>query len=468
MRTLFSALRAYLLRNAIRGRRFLGRCYRFGKGKLRSRKRLQRRILHITDTKVFTRHLAFELAEHGRTGDLLAILDAYRSRAPELNINLFTKLVSVVDITTTNDPRITLTPREESKPYTFTEPKIFEETVSGPSRTLAVPRQWIAEVKNVSVIGSFQVIADDDLLLYEPAANPQDGFVAGIWPYVTRVNDESGKACLWFVYKNRVRLDKGILISGRCSPNYFHCLIEYFIRIFLVNPLPELHDIPLILDAGLFPQEKEIVQLLFPEWPVYYYDHHTTLLDVGTLYIPSVMTNHPDRLDAPLWQGSTLSESALLKMRHRTLERLGITLDTPPTRKIFLARRKGRNIVNAAEVEAIMADAGYEIVDTGTLSFAEQVRLFASASHLAGPMGAAFSNLIFCHPDCQVLAMVTPFGKNFCMQSNLAQCIGCDYTVLSGTHPAYIRGAENSNRDLNLLHDAFSIDIAQLRRALRE
>lgn len=73
-----------------------------------------------------------------------------------------------------------------------------------------------------------------------------------------------------------------------------------------------------------------------------------------------------------------------------------------PRRRIYVRRVSSvRNLSNAAAVEAAAQAAGYAIVQPETLGFFEQVRLFASASHIIGPTGAWAANLVFAPQDCR-------------------------------------------------------------------
>lgn len=346
----------------------------------------------------------------------------------------------------------------------FQEPEIFGSKKTRPKRSAEVPSKWIATIKSASVVGGFQVIAGNHLIIYEPAANPHQGFVAGIWPYVASLNQKN-EILLWFRYQKEVNLPSAILLSGRCSPNYYHWLIEYLGKSYLLIKRERLQRIPLIVDAAMFPQEFDSLQAMLPDWPIYRHDN-STLLKVGKLYIPSSCTNLTDNLRGPMWKFSAICFKTLAHMQSTVYERLGIQTKPVEGRKIFLARRAGRNITNTPEVEDILTSFGYEIMDTAQLSFAQQVRLFAEARVIVGAMGAAFTNLIFCRPGTQVLALSSPYTQLFCSQSNMALFAGCNYQILVGEHPLFQPGDEHTVSDPSLFLDSYAIDPQQLTAAL--
>lgn len=347
----------------------------------------------------------------------------------------------------------------------FQEPKIFDSEKMRPKRIAEVPSKWIATLKNASVVGGFQVIARNHLIIYEPAANPHHGFVAGIWPYVASLNQKN-EILLWFRYQKEVYLPAAILLSGRCSPNYYHWLIEYLGKSYLLFKRKRLQKIPLIIDAGMFAQEFDSLQTMLPDWPIYRHDN-ATLLKVGKLYIPSSCTNLTDNLRGPMWKFSAICFKTLAHMQSTVYERLGIQGKPVERRKIFLARRAGRNITNTPEVENILTSFGYEITDTAQLSFEQQVRLFAEARIIVGAMGAAFTNLIFCRPGTQVLALSSPYTQLFCSQSNMALFAGCNYEILVGEHPLFQPGDEHTVSNPSLFLDSYAINPQQLTAALR-
>ncbi|WP_332611774.1 glycosyltransferase family 61 protein [Achromobacter sp. ESBL13] len=351
---------------------------------------------------------------------------------------------------------------EAASSHTFREPAVYGETVQRPIRTVETPSTWIAQVLGARIIGGFQVVKGNQLVIYEPAADLRKGFVAGVWQCVSSINKSPDRAIVWFEYDRVVRLPEAVLISGRCSPNYFHWLIEYLTRLRpVMRRLGESRP-PLLIDADMYPQEFESLKVVAGDWPIHLVGKRT-LLEVEKLHIPSIPTFHPDWMDVPFWAGSALNPESLRFLRDRAYAAAGLTEGSAFTgRRIYIARRQGRNILNAPDVERALESMGFEAVDTGQMGFLDQVKLFASAEFIVGAMGAGFTNAIFCDRRCKMVAMGSPFGKRFSMQSNLASFAGADYLVVAGEHEKYTPGAEENNRDLNLLMESFSVSIDDL------
>jgi capsular polysaccharide biosynthesis protein len=325
------------------------------------------------------------------------------------------------------------------------------------------PAQYHLTVMDAAVVVSFQVISHNHFVVYEAAAHPKYGFVAGVWPHMRQ---HTANHIKWFsVHHDQHTLDEAILLAGRCSPNYFHVLIEYLARARWINAVFPYQTLPLIFDKNAFPQEVEALKLLFPEHPIVFKDDNT-ILNVRKLHIFTQHTFLPDTLDIPLWQGAAYCHDTLAYLRDNVLKHL--PHNPPQNKRIYLDRRAGRNVRNRETLYPVLEAFGIECIDTADMSFLEQVQLFQSASLIVGPMGAAFSNLIFCQPGTQVLAICSPFAQTFCMQANLAQFAQCHYVILPGKHPFYRSGAEHTNTSLPVLMDSYTVNATDLEVALNK
>lgn len=332
-------------------------------------------------------------------------------------------------------------------------------------RVLEDPPQFVASVRDASVMGTFQVISHRQFIHFEPAADPIFDFVAGQSHFVAPVKNRN-EVFVEFDYENTGHLEEALLISGRCGPNYYHWLIEYLGRTHSIAADSPLLKLPFIVDSRLYPQQLESLRLFFPEAQIYLHDVNDRL-DVSLLHIPSIPTYLPDTQKVPLWQGSVLHKASLDFLRRRGLALLEGE-QSSRKRRIYLTRRVGRMILNNEEVEALLAAKGFEICDTGSLTFREQVALFASASVIVGPLGAAFANVIFCRPGCSILGLVSPFAALFPLQARLAAFAGCDFKMLAGQQECYVPGDEDRPEVIaqDLFMGAYHIDIDELNTAV--
>jgi capsular polysaccharide biosynthesis protein len=85
-------------------------------------------------------------------------------------------------------------------------------------------------------------------------------------------------------------------------------------------------------------------------------------------------------------------------------------IDQARWRKLYIARRGGRSLLNSEEVEDYFSRLGFEVIFPHLLNFDEKVRIFAEASHVCGPYSSGFGNVIFCQPGTKILAL-TSFSR---------------------------------------------------------
>ena len=103
---------------------------------------------------------------------------------------------------------------------------------------------------------------------------------------------------------------------------------------------------------------------------------------------------------------------AELLQRFSRLARANV-VPVPPARRnrrIFVDRSaaKRRKMANQKDLEPVLAERGFELVQWESLSMAEQVRLAAETEIMAGPHGTSLLNSIYCDPGAKVLEIINP------------------------------------------------------------
>ncbi len=127
-------------------------------------------------------------------------------------------------------------------------------------------------------------------------------------------------------------------------------------------------------------------------------------------------------------------------------------------KRLFVRRRsdRGRQILNQAEVEALVVRFGFSIIDPEDYGFAGQANIFAKAKFIVGTMCAAMCNTAFSEAGAQLLYLapndwVEPFYWD------LASVMGHSYVAIHGERA-------NANEAPHL--DDFHIDLETLKSAL--
>ncbi len=118
-----------------------------------------------------------------------------------------------------------------------------------------------------------------------------------------------------------------------------------------------------------------------------------------------------------------------------------------PWRRLFVSRADSTNrvMVNEAEIAAMAEAAGFTTVVLTGQPLAEQVRLFAEASHIIAPHGAALVNIGFCAPGATLCELHMDRYVHWSFR-RLAALRGVRYGCLIGETIPPIHDWTHSNR----------------------
>jgi capsular polysaccharide biosynthesis protein len=106
-----------------------------------------------------------------------------------------------------------------------------------------------------------------------------------------------------------------------------------------------------------------------------------------------------------------------------------------PHRRLYVTRgnaKHTRRVENEAELVDALAPMGFEVIDPGALSPAEQVRAFAEAEYIVGPHGAGLTNLAFATSGAAVVELFARDYVNECFWALASTVEGLRYRYLVG------------------------------------
>lgn len=111
-----------------------------------------------------------------------------------------------------------------------------------------------------------------------------------------------------------------------------------------------------------------------------------------------------------------------------------------PSHRLFVGRAGGhRNLANPSDLASVLAAHAFVNYDpTAPGSGAED---FAAAKAIAGPHGAALSDIVFCEPGTPVVEIL-PSGHRFAYFATLAAASGLDYVAVRGASLSSERNAD--------------------------
>jgi len=262
-------------------------------------------------------------------------------------------------------------------------------------------------------------------------------------------------------------LPEAISLIGSASANYVHWLTETAPKLALIDEIDTLSSLPLIIDADLHPNILESLQCLnthkrklisLKRGQTCKVDKLISISPVA--YVPFDYRRgiKPEQLEVdPGW--AMFVPDALHSLREKLLCRLA---DGQPAsgRRLFLRRdSEFRQMHNAMEVEALLHEHGFEVINPESLSFVDQVKLFSSAEIIVAQAGAALGNMIFAPKGCRVviLSAWSPFSIYYYF-SNMASLLGqrCTFVLCN----------PDKQDHSHLAHKGLAVDIQTLREAV--
>jgi len=239
---------------------------------------------------------------------------------------------------------------------------------------------------------------------------------------------------------SRWHLPKSQLLNGRIAigvtpeagGNYYHWLLDLLPRVLLLKHATQNfsnYDTLLINGSRANYERETLAALEVPPEKIRFVDSRDRF-QIASAVFPSLDSN----VVAP-WKVRGLREL--------------VSSDKPNQhRRLYLSRARVavRRIANEKEISEALRQHDFEILEAEALSFREQVDLFANASVIVAPHGAALANIVFCQPGTRVLEISTRAGyRDWYWQ--LAAVAGLSYEVLEAQPTRSVSGP-NENADM--------------------
>lgn len=305
-------------------------------------------------------------------------------------------------------------------------------------RRATVPSALVAQLPEGRAVGHYgaAVSADDTLLFdlspYYGAFRPSQHPIFLSWRLPTMENVPGTVAVL----------------TTRGVDNYYHFVTDVLPRLDLLHRAGIEPDRYLVNRTTAFQRELLDMLGIAEGRTLTSADHPHIRADL--LVVPSLPDSH---LRAPPWIAQWLRQQFLP-------DQIG-----PPRRRLYVTRggrKNTRRLENEAEVLDALAPRGFETVEPGSLSVAEQIRLFSEAEIVVGAHGAGLTNLVFCPVGAAVIELFPPDYVNVCFWA-LASAVG-------GLHYRYLVGDGLPKRPRRMLGVAsdITVDPQRLERLVDE
>lgn len=295
------------------------------------------------------------------------------------------------------------------------------------------PRPYVSIVNHAIITGGSGLVISDtgELLSDEMVDFPTEDF--GIKSPYIRFRHKND-VILAYRRKPNTYIKEGILLSCDHDNNYFHWLIECLPKLVLIDDLSRFRDAPLLIPNGL---HRNLIAALER---VNIYNHPIILLEQGVAYevkrliAPSALSTLVDRYRGQAVFDTDIVLSQTWVPRVGELLRKNILSKRKPWRRLYLARRKGlRALGNQEDIERMLSEHNFEIVELDNVSLDYQIDLFSQASVIVAPTGAALTNMLLCQPGTKVIIFMSNHESSpFYLWSQLGDIAGLDVKIIVG------------------------------------
>lgn len=224
----------------------------------------------------------------------------------------------------------------------------------------------------------------------------------------------------------------GIFLTGIYDTNYYHLTFQHLSKFKEILSLDK--SVPLLVNKKVYDVRnyKELISYFN------YQNREIVLLEPNISYkVESLYYVPIQMLSVPSYRIGTSVRSSddqycydsLNFIRKQILSYCSCT--TPSPRRIFISRRKttSRRSYNEIECYEVLKKYGFVEVFPENMSIKEQVSLFNNADYIVGATGAAFTNLIYCHENCNVIILMG-YKADYSIFSSLSHVSKCKISYL--------------------------------------
>ncbi len=324
-------------------------------------------------------------------------------------------------------------------------------------------KNYVKIFNNVSIVGGTRYIFDgkevigEEIWRYKNSENFKDRHLKG--GIAKKFPDDI--ICISMKGSFAPRIKKGILLMHEYDDNYFHFLVEVATKIIQANYLDA--DIPFIVTDDLNDNIYKCIDILNLGKRRIIKLKRGYKVNIEELYYLQDSSDIPDIYDRKTKDEEFVLQPNLLRsVRDVVFDGLGITAPRFGT-KLYLKRGSGRrSLLNEEEVEKVMVEAGFAIIQTGSLSFEIQVRMFNQADVVVSATGASLTNMMWCKKDTKAFILVSDHEHlSVDYWSKLCNVFEVNCCRVSGERSYNINGKYS-------IHDNFSIDTEVLKNNLIE
>ncbi|MEW5709903.1 MAG: glycosyltransferase 61 family protein [Pseudomonadota bacterium] len=337
-------------------------------------------------------------------------------------------------------------------PYVY--PASYRDRFHRQSWRTAIPAVQAVEIPGAEVMGRCEFVFTPQGAIHHDLYDFRVDLTGEEMHGLVSIETKNGLLVRYVKGCANAEVEGAIPLLGWPAANYVHWLTEYLSKLALVDEIPELADLPLIVDANLHPNILESLRLcnVHNRMLITLSPGEVLRLKRAIFITPTAYVPFDYRFAAEVERTGITPDRAVFvpravhALRNKLLSVLTERTDAG-ARRLFLRRNSHfRRMKNAEEVESLLRARGFWVVEPERLPFAEQVKLVATAEIIVAQAGAALGNMLFAPQGCHIviLSAWSPYN-NYYYFSNLASILQqhCFYVLCDvdgqeeGIHPAH-------------------------------
>lgn len=296
-------------------------------------------------------------------------------------------------------------------PAPMVSPACEQDYLESPHPQYKFPEIIIASIPDATIYGGTNLVLVDDQVLCHDLYDFERDYTSEEL-HGRALIDSKSRQIRWLLHDRAPEpIPVAATFVDACAPNYAHWLTEVLPRIALFCAEDRFLDIPIVVNHGLHKNIMESLILVAGAGREIITLPIGRGLTVHELYITSATGYVPfERRERKLSGHShgTFHPYAFEFIRARLLAVAQQTVFENYPQLVVLRRNSSvRKLTSAPQIEQLLVEAGYSVVEPDKLSFLQQVKLFAHAKVVVASSGAALANIIFSPPTTEIWIFIS-------------------------------------------------------------
>jgi hypothetical protein len=305
---------------------------------------------------------------------------------------------------------------------------------------LKFPESYVCEFPNAEIFPEYGVISVANTFFIRESCHMKSCHASLFNSCIQQITD---KRVLMATGQTKPFQEENCIYIGH-NNNFYHWLIDELPRLALIETNGQYRNAPVLTANKIAQWQTQLLSMLGID------EERLRSIDFGR---PNTFKNLivPSRLSRDMVAHPT----AISFMRKRLLPNADNS-SIKPGNRIYVSRTQntstGRTMLNQQNIISKFKKANFRIIDPTLLSLEEQIELFSDADVIAGPVGAALTNILFAPKQARVLSL----GPD--------QFIGETYTSIAnaiGQESWSVRGTSYARPYANLIWTNFDYEISE-------